>query len=212
VLQTKRCIRCEQTKPVEEFSRQSAAPDGRHAYCKTCASVYARERRQPKVPLPARVCPVCKIEFIPNSRKHVYCSRSCKQTAHYRFRHPKDGRRCQACGKDISPMRSDAKWCDDACSRAGRPQRKEIALRCRLKTQYGMTLEDYNAMVERQGGGCAICGTTEIRGYGKRQAIDHCHDSNRVRGILCGNCNRGLGAFNHDPDLLVSAASYLKGS
>lgn len=75
-----------------------------------------------------------------------------------------------------------------------------------------MSLEDYEAMLERQGGGCAICGTTEIRGFGARLAVDHCHDSNRVRGILCGNCNRGIGHFNHDPALLTAATEYLKGA
>jgi hypothetical protein len=49
-----------------------------------------------------------------------------------------------------------------------------------------------------------------LNGYGKRLAVDHCHDSNRVRGILCGNCNRGIGAFDHDPSRLAAAAEYLK--
>jgi len=85
----------------------------------------------------------------------------------------------------------------------------ESVKRSNLKNKYGLTFEDYEAMLERQSGGCAICGTTEVRGFGDRLAVDHCHDTNTVRGILCGNCNRGIGNFNHDPALLLAAAGYL---
>jgi hypothetical protein len=65
-------------------------------------------------------------------------------------------------------------------------------------------------MLLAQGGGCAICGSDEIRGFGKRLAIDHCHFSAKVRGILCGNCNRGIGAFANEPERLDAAAAYLR--
>lgn len=64
-------------------------------------------------------------------------------------------------------------------------------------------------MLAEQDGVCAICKGTAVNGYGKRLSIDHCHDGKGVRGILCGNCNRGLGHFLHDPELLKSAIKYL---
>jgi hypothetical protein len=186
--------------------------------CGTCKKCKQREYmrgwyQKHREPIKSETCGMCGKTFIPRTnRPRKWCSATCKQRATYWRHHSKEGNTCQSCGKDISDRRRDTKWCSDACSRAGRPQHREIVQRSKLKTQYGMTLDDYDAMLERQGGGCAICGTTEIRGNGKRQSIDHCHDSNRVRGILCGNCNRGLGYFDHDPDVLAAAANYLKGS
>jgi hypothetical protein len=208
---TKKCIRCEKTKPLEKFSRQSAVPDGRQSYCKECSADYIRARRSPPQVLSAKECATCGERFIPAQRSQIYHSKKCKVKALYWRRHPsKEDNRCQACGKNISHMRSNAKWCDEACARLGhRENHKAIVRRSRLKTQYGLTPETYDALLERQGGGCAICGSDEIRGYGKRLAVDHCHDTNRVRGILCGKCNRGLGAFDHDPALLRAAAKYV---
>jgi hypothetical protein len=169
---------------------------------------YARQR---PAPLPERKCAMCGKTFLPKQETHIYDRRSCKQRAVYWRQHSTEGNVCQACGKDLSHRRRGTKWCDQACSRAAHPQRfRDNVKRSRLKKQYGMTLEDYAVMLERQGGGCAICGTTEIRGFGARQAVDHCHASSRVRGILCGNCNRGIGNFNHDPALLAAAMTYLK--
>jgi hypothetical protein len=80
--------------------------------------------------------------------------------------------------------------------------------RSRLKTQYGLTIEDYDAMLRRQGGGCAICGTAVPGGLGGFH-VDHCHQTNRVRGLLCVNCNRGIGALKDDANLLRRAIAYL---
>jgi len=73
-----------------------------------------------------------------------------------------------------------------------------------LKRQYGITSEEREAILSRQGGGCAICGRNS------RLNIDHCHSSKRVRGILCNQCNQGVGYFRDDPLLLEKAAAYLR--
>jgi hypothetical protein len=77
-----------------------------------------------------------------------------------------------------------------------------------LKNHFGITLADYDAMLERQGGGCAICGCRRSKN-GKRLAVDHCHVTGDVRGLLCDNCNRGLGYFGDNSERLTKAAEYL---
>lgn len=75
-----------------------------------------------------------------------------------------------------------------------------------LMKQYGMTVEEYDVMVTRQDGRCAIC-----NGCPQRLHIDHNHKTGKVRGLLCGNCNMGLGQFEDDTDRLLDALTYLQG-
>ena len=77
-----------------------------------------------------------------------------------------------------------------------------------MRRQYGITLAEYNAMLEKQDYKCAICGN-EDEVEGRRLAIDHCHTKGNVRGLLCGKCNRGLGLFYDNLDLLEKAKDYL---
>lgn len=82
----------------------------------------------------------------------------------------------------------------------------------RLIRQYGITLGEYEALSESQGGVCAICGKPESAAnqHGPLPlAVDHCHGSGAVRGLLCSGCNTGLGKFQDDPELLRAALRYL---
>ena len=75
--------------------------------------------------------------------------------------------------------------------------------------KYGMTLEDYSALLERQGGTCALCAATHSHGRA-RLSVDHCHETGVVRGLLCMLCNRKIGQFNDDPEKLRAAIRYLE--
>jgi len=61
-------------------------------------------------------------------------------------------------------------------------------------------------MVAAHGDSCAICGRSNSD---RRLAVDHCHRTLRVRGLLCTACNRGLGFFGDDPERLAAAIRYL---
>ncbi|OYV98638.1 MAG: hypothetical protein B7Z68_00405 [Acidobacteria bacterium 21-70-11] len=83
----------------------------------------------------------------------------------------------------------------------------------KMKDQYGINLEQYQLMLEKQNGVCAICGnpeTTKWRDRTLRLSIDHCHASNKVRGLLCMHCNSAIGRFFDDTERLKSAISYLE--
>ena len=72
-----------------------------------------------------------------------------------------------------------------------------------------MTLSQYDELLDRQQGCCAICGT-DIPGGRGRFHVDHDHDTGEIRGLLCWQCNGGLGKFKDSPALLDRAASYLE--
>lgn len=82
--------------------------------------------------------------------------------------------------------------------------------------KYGLTYQEYIDLDKAQDGKCAICKQEEISvdpriGKRKRLAVDHCHTTNKVRGLLCYRCNRGVGIFKDDATRLYNAYLYLKG-
>ena len=90
------------------------------------------------------------------------------------------------------------------------------ATQARKLRQFGLSQDEYDEMLVAQGGGCAICGGHSRDG--SRLAIDHDHSccagkfscGKCVRGLLCGECNRALGKFGDNYDLVARAAAYLK--
>lgn len=76
-----------------------------------------------------------------------------------------------------------------------------------LKRKYGITYEEYEEMLAQQDGKCAICGQVD---EWFALAVDHCHEKGHVRGLLCSQCNRGLGLLKDSPELLERALEYLK--
>ena len=99
-------------------------------------------------------------------------------------------------------IKSQAKW------KKANPD-KVYAQRRRnnLKINYGLTLDQYDQMFETQGGVCAICGGTDPSGM--RLAVDHNHDTRKVRGLLCSSCNTALGCLKESPELFIKALHYL---
>jgi hypothetical protein len=79
----------------------------------------------------------------------------------------------------------------------------------KLKRAYGIGYAEYLKMLDAQNGCCAICGTSDT---GNRKAfhVDHCHETGKVRGLLCGNCNSGIGNLRDDVGLLRRAIDYLE--
>jgi hypothetical protein len=79
----------------------------------------------------------------------------------------------------------------------------------RTRRMYGLSRDDYDALLARQGGVCAICGRKPGR---RRLGVDHCHACKRIRALLCTKCNPGLGQFDDDPRRLLMAIAYLEAS
>jgi hypothetical protein len=77
-----------------------------------------------------------------------------------------------------------------------------------LKRKYGITLEIFNEMFFQQEGKCAICRRHSLE-FKKGLCVDHCHNTGKIRGLLCSNCNSAIGKLNEDPNLFAVALEYL---
>jgi len=106
--------------------------------------------------------------------------------------------------------KNSLKW-----SNNNRKDRIEQARRSSLKIKYGMTIDDYENMFSAQDGKCAICneiGNEWVDSTGRKRPallVDHCHETNKVRGLLCHNCNIGIGNLRHSLEILENAKKYL---
>ena len=76
-----------------------------------------------------------------------------------------------------------------------------------LQSKFNITLAEYNELFEQQNGVCAICGNLPDK---RMLAVDHCHKTGKIRGLLCFQCNTGLGQFKDSPLNLASAIKYLE--
>jgi hypothetical protein len=77
-----------------------------------------------------------------------------------------------------------------------------------IEKNYGISFDDYLNLIKSQNGNCQICKSVLIAG--KNTHLDHCHTTGKIRGVLCGKCNTGIGQFNDSLELLKSALKYLK--
>jgi hypothetical protein len=149
----KTCRRCEQTKPLTEYSRKAASKDGHQPLCKCCATT-----------------------------EHLEWNR-----------------------KNPEKVREYAKR-----QRAKDPAKfKRKQNRAMLKYRHGLTPEDKMTMFEAQEGGCSICGDA-MEVESKSCHVDHDHSTGKLRGLLCRECNRGLGAFRDNVESLEAAINYLE--
>lgn len=105
--------------------------------------------------------------------------------------------------KETEPNKSNAER-----AKEWRNNNPERAKHHDLQRRLGISLEKYSNMHKEQDGKCAICNKEEsYEGYSL--AVDHCHETGKIRGLLCSTCNRALGMFKDSPDILQSAVVYL---
>lgn len=178
---TKPCARCKSTP------RNCSSP----SYCRDCHRALARESRDRRGRWkdPLVNCSRCGQE---RTGSHPNYCVSC-------FRAYREERRAEACGRcgkvRAETDRTNSVYCYD-CWRDWWLRRK-----------YGLTGEQYDQMLAGQGGRCALCGDES---NGRTWHVDHCHDSGKVRGLLCDLCNRGLGHFRDNAGVLRRAVAYLE--
>ncbi len=152
-----------------------------------------------------RVCSDCKEEF-PATKEYFNLRSNGKPKAYCK---PCDNTRTRAYFRKMKEERPEQyrkkldqgnKWKTDNAKTYGRKHD--------LKKNYGITIEQYDEMLEAQSGVCAIC--QNQCSTGRRLAVDHCHEIGEIRGLLCSNCNQGIGKFKDSIKLLEAAIKYLE--
>lgn len=196
---SKRCVQCGEEKPLEGgFRRNGKSRDGYERRC-----------------IPCRESDTQPSGLDEKRRKHA------EKMRRWRQENPEAAR--AAGRRKLERIKEDPERYDRYLERQrGRDRSaylrspKGSAMRRRsdrqhLLRKYGIELEDYDRLLEQQAGVCAICGSPPLPGRPyKALAVDHCHETGSIRGLLCDLCNRGLGMFKDSPDLLESALAYLR--
>ena len=152
----------------------------------------------------SKICNDCK-EELPVSHFHLRkngqvnsayckpCSRVRARSYYYRMKEEKPE-------QHQKKLEQGSKWKKDHRDTYGR--------KADLKKNYGITVEQYDELLDEQQGSCAVC-QLECK-TGKRLAVDHNHETGEIRGLLCSKCNMGLGMFQDSVKLLAKAGAYLE--
>jgi hypothetical protein len=176
----KQCKKCGIEKPLELFKRYSENKDGRAGTCKEC--MYGHKPHN-KLLVTEKTCSCCK------EIKEINLFPMISKKLQYR----------SAICKSCRNKRRQEKRAED-------PQKEKIRTRKRaLQSKYGLTLEDYDNMYTSQQGKCKICNTSY-----DLLCIDHCHNTSKIRGLLCNSCNTGIGHLKDNVQFLKSAIQYLE--
>lgn len=197
-------------RPPSKYCSRKCKDAGRQRERRADAVAAAGERR----------CLNCGTVIPPEvTLKAKCCSRACgvawqntKRAEEKRERVLASREPCRQCGGEIpEARRGGSVYCSYECKKRA----NDIVWRARSphymrQYLYGLSQERYEAMLAEQGARCAICGSEDWPGKDRRPHVDHCHKTGAVRGLLCGNCNTGLGQFADDPARLRAAAEYLE--
>ena len=182
----RQCSRCKKFRPWSEFAKNKHGARGYQSWCRDCFREQSgsSKRKEYLITEDGRECSECG-KFKPWSEFHARNDLSTGHTSH-----------CKACRRKRT-----------------RRDMKNGSIRDReLRRKYGISLEDYQCMVNEQGDCCAICGTVEkgeARGHKRYWSVDHDHNTGAVRGLLCQKCNTLIGLAGDDIAILKRAIEYL---
>jgi len=225
---TKQCSKCKEVKELGEFTKSRNRKNGVGSCCKDCKNKQnAAWQSLPYDPIPEiKICTLCLIGKNPNRFSKAKNSRDglcpqckdCNKINANLYREqpldPQVSKICASCNTERSPQEySFNKTARDGLQSICR----DCAREARFKKDYGISIEYYNQILEEQDGKCAICHITQNEnvinnksGEPARFAVDHCHRTGNVRGLLCDRCNRALGALRDNPKSAENAAAYLR--
>ena len=154
------------------------------------------------------ICKECGKIFKISQGRHKkggakYCSRKCYSIAFTGIGNPH-----WKGGVNQDKKKYQKKWFQKYKERS-KPRRKLLEFKCRLKRNFGISIEQYNDMLKNQDNKCAIC-LIDQKDYIRKFGVDHNHTTKKVRGLLCTQCNSILGYSRDSIETLQRAIEYLK--
>lgn len=215
----KPCPKCGGIKPLSEFGANKYAASGLAVYCKVCVAAAARARRATPEGRKSHYESTLKwISGLPDAERAEGFKTCPKCNVKKPFaEYPKNRRNkygintyCLVCSAEmVREIRATPRGqaTHRAASKRWREAHKERHADNNAKWKYGVEHGTYATLFAKQSGRCAICDSSPADDA--RLHIDHCHDTGRIRGLLCNRCNNGIGRFKHDVTLLSRAIAYL---
>ena len=194
----KTCKTCGLLKRISEFGVRNNSKDGYHYECRKCYKLRANNnyrKRQVGKQLSGK-----ELQYVKEAEtKTKLCSRCKKYLPFNKFSKSINHRHgvnntCYMCIEDYKRLTKDTRF--------------KVSKNNNLKKLYGITLDDYEVMFYRQKCKCLVCGCI-MPMFGKTTHVDHCHETNEVRGILCSQCNTIIGLCYEDSSILASAIDYI---
>lgn len=181
------CSSCNQKLYLSYFNKQVLGRFGLESICRNCRQSAKEKRDGSEKPL--RKCRHCGAEAKTPSELSIFV---------------------RASGDNKFGRHNECKSCKN------KRQTKAYKLQPLIKRckKFGITIEQYEEMVSIQNNSCAICRKhkDDFSGRGNNFHIDHCHTTGKLRGLLCSNCNTGLGQFKDDGEIMKNAIEYIKRS
>lgn len=211
-------------KSSEDFHRKRDTKDGLQTYCAECHLAVRAEwtARHADAIAGKYAEKIARAAAEPDGLKTcTKCAETKPLLSFYLHRGTRDGRStyCAECQKAATrawnAANRDRIKARNAAHAAENPDQRRRDHRQYWLKMYGLDQASYAAMLEAQGGVCAICQQPERvidsrTGEPRRLSVDHCHTTGKVRGLLCGHCNRGIGQFADDYERAFRAAAYLR--
>lgn len=187
----RRCRDCDVWKPLDQFQVNKRRPDGHGSYCKPCFNARTKASYAKRVAATGRQ--VKSREKLPEGTRHCPDCNEVKSLED--FPNSKSGKKGRG---------SYCRPCHNARGRETRNRLYGGSREYHLRRRYGIGDADFQRMLAAQGGVCAICKGPDPR------HVDHDHVTGKVRGILCFNCNGGLGYYRDNVEYLGEAIRYLR--
>lgn len=179
-METKICAKCKNRFYLTDFYKHSGYKDGYNSICKTCVLQYDKAR--------AAKC----IKKTSGNKKCSSCNIE-KDVSEFTVRlRSSDG------------LRNRCKECDNQAKKIYVKKNPNQRFLARLRQKYGLNPNEYQEMLEKQDYKCKICNKV------KKLVIDHCHESGKIRSLLCPQCNTGIGMFFESEQFLLNAIDYLR--
>ena len=200
----KLCPECCQMVNSSLFYKSKASPDGLASYCKSCSSLRSKRHYNENPDYYKRLR--SKNKEKQNEWSKEYYQRNKKKVIKYSIEYARKHR-----DRDRDKVNAARRKYKEN----NRDKHALWARKASLKRRFGITLEDYENMLESQGYVCAICHGNETVmdkriGRPRNLAVDHCHNTGKIRGLLCTNCNTMIGSAMDNKGVLASAIEYLE--